>query len=308
VGAWLEGKPVADRIRAGVKEDVQFFRQKTDKAPGLTGVLVGDNPASQSYLRMKEKACLSLGINGRILTLPADAPRDRLKSLISELNADDNVDAILIQLPLPKGFDAHEVISWIDPAKDVDGIHPQSLGLLLQNQPCLRACTPLGCLELIRSTGAAFEGKDAVVIGRSLIVGKPLAAMLVNENATVTTCHSKTKDLARVCARADILGAAMGKPGFVGPEFVKEGAVVIDVGSNAVQDKAVVRKLFGEDAKRLKEVDEKGYTWVGDVQPRVVDKAGWLTPSPGGVGPLTIAMLMKNTLEAFKMRHDMVKA
>lgn len=307
MGVWLEGKPLADRIRAGVKGEVEHFRAKTGKVPGLTGVLVGDNPASQSYLRMKEKACLSLGINGRILTLPADASRDRLKSLITDLNADDNVDAILVQLPLPKGLDTHDVISWIDPAKDVDGIHPQSLGLLLQNQPGLRACTPLGCLELIRSTGVAFEGKDAVVIGRSLIVGKPLAAMMVNENSTVTICHSKTKNLAQVCARADILIAAMGKPGFVGPEFVKEGAVVIDVGSNAVQDKAVVRKLFGEDAKRLLEVDEKGYTWVGDVQPKVIDKAGWLTPSPGGVGPLTIAMLMKNTLEAFKMRHKPAK-
>lgn len=307
MGEWLEGKPVADKIRAGVKDEVDFFRLKTGKVPGLTAVLVGDNPASQSYVRMKEKACLSLGLNGRILTLAADAPQDRLKTLIDELNADDAVDAILVQLPLPKGFVSHEVISWIDPAKDVDGIHPQSLGLLLQNQPCLRACTPLGCLELIKSTGTTIEGKDAVVIGRSLIVGKPLAAMLVNENATVTTCHSKTKDLAGVAAGADILVAAMGKPGFVGPEFIKGGAVVIDVGSNAVSDKTLIRRLFGEDAKRLKEIDDKGYTWVGDVQPGAIDKAGWLTPSPGGVGPLTIAMLMKNTLEAFKMRRNLAK-
>ncbi len=307
MGEWLEGKPVADKIRAGVKDEVDFFRLKMGKVPGLTAVLVGDNPASQSYVRMKEKACLSLGVNGRILTLAADAPQDRLKTLIDELNADDAVDAILVQLPLPKGFVSHEVISWIDPAKDVDGIHPQSLGLLLQNQPCLRACTPLGCLELIKSTGTTIEGKDAVVIGRSLIVGKPLAAMLVNENATVTTCHSKTKDLAGVAAGADILVAAMGKPGFVGPEFIKGGAVVIDVGSNAVSDKTLIRRLFGEDAKRLKEIDDKGYTWVGDVQPGAIDKAGWLTPSPGGVGPLTIAMLMKNTLEAFKMRRNFAK-
>jgi methylenetetrahydrofolate dehydrogenase (NADP+)/methenyltetrahydrofolate cyclohydrolase len=308
MGEWLEGKPVADRIRAGVKEEVDYFRGRTGEIPGLTGVLVGDNPASQSYLRMKEKACLSLGINGRVLALPADAAPARLKELIDGLNADDRVDAILVQLPLPKGFDAHEVISWIDPRKDVDGIHPQSLGLLLQNQPGLRACTPLGCLELIRSTGTTIEGRNAVVIGRSLIVGKPLAAMLVNENATVTTCHSKTADLSGTAARADILVAAMGRPGFIGPEFVKEGAVVIDVGSNAVQDKALVRRLFGEDAKRLKEVDDKGYTWVGDVQPGVIDRAGWLTPSPGGVGPLTIAMLMKNTLEAFKMRRKLARS
>jgi methylenetetrahydrofolate dehydrogenase (NADP+)/methenyltetrahydrofolate cyclohydrolase len=302
MGKWLEGKPVADAIRAGVKLEVEQLRQQTGKVPGLTAVLVGDNPASQSYVRMKEKACLTLGLNGRVRALPADTPREVLKKLIDELNADDAVDAILVQLPLPKPFDSHEVISWIDPAKDVDGIHPQSLGLLLQNQPCLRACTPLGCLELIRSTGTKIEGQDAVVIGRSLIVGKPLAAMLVNENATVTTCHSKTRDLAGVAARADILVAAMGKPGFVGPEFIKPGAVVIDVGSNAVTDPALVRKLFGEDEKRLKEVAEKGYTWIGDVQPRAVERAAWMTPSPGGVGPLTIAMLMKNTLQAFKMR------
>jgi methylenetetrahydrofolate dehydrogenase (NADP+)/methenyltetrahydrofolate cyclohydrolase len=305
MGVWLEGKPLADKIRTGVKEEVDFFRQKTNRVPGLTGVLVGENPASQSYLRMKEKACQSLGINGRILSLPADAQRARLKGLIDGLNADDGVDAILVQLPLPRGLDAQEAISWIDPAKDVDGIHPQNLGLLLQNQPGLQACTPLGCLELIKSTGQGIEGKNAVIIGRSLIVGKPLAAMLVNENATVTTCHSKTKDLAGTAARADILVAAMGRPGFVGPEFVKPGAVVIDVGSNAVQDKAAVRALFGEDVKRLKEIDDKGYTWVGDVQPGVIDKAGWLTPSPGGVGPLTIAMLMKNTLQAFKMRKNL---
>ncbi len=303
MGQWLEGKPVADRIRERIKEEAAEIKARTGKVPGLTGVLVGENPASQSYLRMKEKACQNLGFNGRILTLPADVPREKLREAIGGLNDDDAVDAILVQLPIPKSLDTHEVISWIRPDKDVDGIHPVSLGLLLQNLPGLRACTPLGCLELIRATGTSIEGKDVVVIGRSLIVGKPLAAMLTNENGTVTICHSKTRDLAGVCARADILIAAMGKPGFVGPDFVKPGAVVIDVGSNAVSDKAIVRRLFGEDAKRLAEVDAKGYTWIGDVQPDVFHKAAWLTPSPGGVGPLTIAMLMSNTLEAFKRRR-----
>jgi methylenetetrahydrofolate dehydrogenase (NADP+)/methenyltetrahydrofolate cyclohydrolase len=305
MGIWLEGKPVADRIRERVKGEVAKYRESLGAVPGLVGVLVGENPASQSYLRMKEKACQSLGLSGRILTLPANTPPGDLKNVIFGLNADEAVDAILVQLPLPKGFDAQDAISWIDPSKDVDGIHPTSLGLLLQNEPGSRACTPLGCLELIKSTGVAIEGKDVVVIGRSLIVGKPLAAMITNENGTVTICHSKTRDLARVAARADILVAAMGKPGFVGPEFVKEGAVVIDVGSNAVSDKDVVRRLFGEDAKRLKEVDDRGYTWIGDVQPRVVDKAAWMTPSPGGVGPLTIAMLMSNTLDCFKRRRGL---
>ena len=303
MGTWLEGKPVADGIRDNVRREAAHFQQTRGAVPGLVGVLVGDNPASQSYLRMKEKACQSLGFYGQILCLPGDMARDQLKIRIEALNDDDKVDGILVQLPLPKGFDTHEVISWIDPEKDVDGIHPYSLGLLLQNLPGPRACTPLGVLELIKSTGERIEGKDVVVIGRSLIVGKPLAAMITNENGTVTICHSKTKDLAGVAARADILIAAMGKPGFVGPEYVKAGAVVIDVGSNAVTDPAVVRALFGDDPKREKEIQDKGYTWVGDVQPRVIDKAKWLTPSPGGVGPLTIAMLMKNTLEAFKRRR-----
>ncbi|MCX6559824.1 MAG: bifunctional 5,10-methylenetetrahydrofolate dehydrogenase/5,10-methenyltetrahydrofolate cyclohydrolase [Candidatus Aminicenantes bacterium] len=305
MGQWLEGKPVADKIREQVKAEVAAAREASGKVPGLVGVLVGDNPASQSYLRMKEKACQNLGLFGQIQYLPAGISRLDLKARIEGLNADDRVDGILVQLPLPKGYDTQEVISWIDPGKDVDGIHPISLGLLLQNQPCLSACTPRGCLELIRSTGTAIEGKDVVVIGRSLIVGKPLSVMITNENGTVTICHSKTKDLPGVCARADILVAAMGKPGFVGPEFVKEGAVVIDVGSNAIGDKALVRRLFGEDPRREKEIDDKGYTWVGDVQPRVIDKAAWLTPSPGGVGPLTIAMLMRNTLDAFKRRHKL---
>ena len=305
MGSWLEGKPVADRIREGVKSEVSRLPQSLGAVPGLVGVLVGDNPASQSYLRMKEKACQSLGLSGRILTLAADIPPDRLEAVIRGLNDDETVDAILVQLPLPKGLDTQAVISWIDPRKDVAGIHPTSLGLLLQNEPGSRACTPLGCLELIKSTGTVIEGKDVVIIGRSLIVGKPLAAMITNENGTVTICHSKTRDLARVAARADILVAAMGKPGFVGPEFVKEGAVVIDVGSNSVADKDVVRRLFGEDAKRLKEIDDRSYTWIGDVQPRVIDKAGWLTPSPGGVGPMTIAMLMSNTLACFKRRRGL---
>jgi methylenetetrahydrofolate dehydrogenase (NADP+)/methenyltetrahydrofolate cyclohydrolase len=303
MGVWLEGKPVAERIRERVKAEVEAMKDSSGAVPGLVGVLVGDNPASQSYLRMKEKACRNLGLSGQILTLAPDTPAAELKRVIEGLNADDSVDAILVQLPLPKGFVTQDVISWIDPRKDVDGIHPVSLGLLLQNEPGSRACTPLGCLELIKSTGTAIEGKDVVVIGRSLIVGKPLAAMITNENGTVTICHSKTRNLAQVAARADILIAAMGKPGFVGCEFVKEGAVVIDVGSNAVADKDVVRRLFGEDAKRLKEIDDKGYTWVGDVDPRAIDKAAWMTPSPGGVGPLTIAMLMSNTLDCFKRRR-----
>ncbi len=305
MGQWLEGKPVADKIRDGVKTEVAECLKATGKKPGLVGVLVGDNPASQSYLRMKAKACDSLGLFGEIQVYPADIARLDFKARLEALNADDRVDGILVQLPLPKGHDTQEVISWIDPDKDVDGIHPVSLGRLVQNQPCLSACTPRGCLALIRSTGTPIEGRDVVVVGRSLIVGKPLSLMITNENGTVTVCHSKTKDLAAVCARADILVAAMGKPGFIGPEYVKEGAVVIDVGSNAVGDKDLVRRLFGPDPKREAEIEAKGYTWVGDVRPDVIHKAAWLTPSPGGVGPLTIAMLMRNTLDAFKRRKGL---
>ena len=306
MGIWLEGKPPADRIREGVKIEAARLRVLTGAVPGLTAVLVGENKASQSYVRTKEKACQTLGLNGRVIHLPVETTKDDLWTQIEALNVDETVDAILVQLPLPKQLEANEVIGWIRPDKDVDGIHPTSLGLLLQNQPGLRPCTPLGILELIRSTGVRIEGRDVVVIGRSLIVGKPLAALITNENGTVTVCHSKTKDLAGVAARADILVAAMGKAAFVTRDFVKPGAVVIDVGTNAVSDKAAIHTLFGEDPRRAKDLAEKGYTLVGDVDPRAIETAGWLTPVPGGVGPLTIAMLMKNTLEAFKMRRRIV--
>ena len=303
MGTWLEGKPLADKIREEVGRQVVRIREARGTVPGLAAVIVGDNPASQSYVRMKEKACQALGLGSEVLRLAAATSMAELKVRIDELNAADRVDGILIQLPLPDPLNSHEVISWLRPDKDVDGFHPTSLGLLMENRPGLRPCTPTGIVELIKSTGVAIEGRDVVIIGRSMIVGKPLAAMITNENGTVTLCHSKTRDLARVAVRADILIAALGKAGFVGPEFVKEGAVVIDVGSNAVSDPAEVRAIFGADIKREKDLREKGFTWVGDVRPGVIAKAGWLTPSPGGVGPLTIAFLMKSTLEAFRLRR-----
>ncbi|HNQ80057.1 MAG: bifunctional 5,10-methylenetetrahydrofolate dehydrogenase/5,10-methenyltetrahydrofolate cyclohydrolase [Acidobacteriota bacterium] len=305
MGVWLEGKPPADRVREFVKSEARRLREATGAVPGLTAVLVGDNKSSLSYVRTKEKACQALGLNGSVIHLPAETTMDALHDRIRALNDDDAVDGILVQLPLPPQLRTNEVIGWIRPDKDVDGIHPASLGLLLQNQPGLRPCTPMGVLELIRETGAAIEGRDAVIIGRSLIVGKPLAALLTNANATVTICHSKTRDLAGTAARADILVAAMGKAAFVTREFVKPGALVIDVGTSAVSDPETVRTLFGDDPLRAKDLADKGYTLVGDVDPRVIDKAGWLTPVPKGVGPLTIAMLMKNTLEAFKLRRKL---
>jgi methylenetetrahydrofolate dehydrogenase (NADP+)/methenyltetrahydrofolate cyclohydrolase len=305
MGVWLEGKPVADGVREAVKKEAARLKEEVGAAPGLTAVLVGDNKSSQSYVRTKENACRALGLNGRSIHLPAETTMERLREVIEGLNNDETVDAILVQLPLPGQLRTNEVIGWIRPDKDVDGIHPASLGLLVQNQPGLRPCTPMGVLELIKSAGVAIEGRDVVIIGRSLIVGKPLAALVTNANGTVTICHSKTRDLAGIAARADILVAAMGKAAFVTHEFVKPGALVIDVGTSAVSEAGTIRTLFGEDPSRAKDLAEKGYTLVGDVDPRVIDKAGWLTPVPKGVGPLTIAMLMKNTLEAFKLRRNL---
>ena len=303
MGTWLEGKTLAEKVKEDVRKEVAFFKNTKDVVPGLVGILVGDNRSSQVYLRSKEKACQSLGIWSQILTFPASTNAPELRAKIRELNENDHVDGILVQLPLPPGLNSHEVISWIDPDKDVDGIHPYNLGLLLENRPGLRTCTPQGVIELLKFYQIPIAGADVVVIGRSLIVGKPLAAMFTNENGTVTVCHSKTKGLAQVAARADILVAAMGRPAFVGPEFVRPGAVVIDVGMNSVSDKAKVEELFGQDPKRQKDLEEKGYTLIGDVDPRLIDTAGYLTPVPGGIGLLTIAMLMRNTLEAFKHRR-----
>ena len=299
MSAWLEGKPLAEKIKAEVAEKVSYYKNKTGRVPGLVGILVGENKSSQVYLRSKERASQQVGIAARVLRLPADIAAGALKATIETLNRDENVDGILVQLPLPSPLDPLDIISVIDPAKDADGIHPVTLGRLLQNQDVLKACTPLGILELLKFHRIPLAGQEAVIIGRSLIVGKPLALMLTNENATVTVCHSKTRDLAAVARRADILVAAMGQTAFVTPDFVKTGAVVVDVGINSVSDSGIVAGLFGNDAGRLKDLAEKGYTLVGDVHPDVFPKASAMTPVPGGVGLLTVAALMKNTLQAF---------
>ena len=299
MSSWLEGKPLAEKIKAEVAERVAYYKEKTGKAPGLVGILVGENKSSQVYLRSKERASQQVGISAKILRLPADMKAEGLKATIQSLNRDENVDGILVQLPLPGHLDPLDVISAIDPAKDADGIHPLTLGRLLQNQDVLRACTPSGILELLKFHNIPLAGQEVVIIGRSLIVGKPLALMLINENATVTVCHSKTRDLAAVASRADILVAAMGRTAFVTPDFVKPGAVVVDVGINSVSDGEVVTRIFGDDVGRHKDLLEKGYTLVGDVRPDVFAKASAMTPVPGGVGLLTVAALMKNTLRAF---------
>jgi methylenetetrahydrofolate dehydrogenase (NADP+)/methenyltetrahydrofolate cyclohydrolase len=300
---WLEGKTLAGETREKIKNEVFKIKAEKNEAPGLAAILVGENKASQIYVRMKKRACEKLGIVSEVISLPADLQFDALHETICELNERSDMDGILVQLPLPPQLNPYMAISTIHPDKDVDGIHPISLGNLLMNEKGLRPATPTGIMELLKSRDIAVEGQNVVIIGRSLIVGKPLAAMMTNAHGTVTICHSKTKNLPEVAAAADILIAAMGKPAFVTPEFVKEGAVVVDVGTSQFEDKARVIELFGPEDKRVEDFAKKGYTVVGDVHPKVFEKAAFVSPVPGGIGPLTIAFLMKNTLDAYKMRR-----
>ncbi len=304
MGTWLEGRSLAKKIKENVKNEVERLKELNNTTPCLAGILVGENKASKVYVRTKEKNCQKVGIRSEILTFPEEMVPSDLIDCIKELNQRDDVDGILVQLPLPPQFNTHDIITSINPDKDVDGFHPYNLGNLMMNQKGLRPCTPLGIISLLKHNEISIQGKRIVIIGRSFIVGKPLAAMMTNEHGTVTICHSRTQDLPHVAAEADILVAAMGKGAFVTLDFVKEGATVIDVGINHLTDMAKVQELFGEDEKRLRDLEEKGYTIIGDVDPRVIEKAEYLTPVPGGVGPLTVAMLMQNTLEAYKKRHN----
>jgi len=305
MGSWLEGKILADKIKEEVKQQAAQYKDTHGKVPGLVAVLVGENKSSQVYVRSKEKACQALGLFSEVQHYPSDTPPAVLLEKIDELNRREEVDGILVQLPLPPHIDSQKIICAVSPDKDVDGLHPFNLGTILMNRVGFRPCTPLGVVELLKYNKIPVEGRDVVVVGRSILVGKSLAAMLTNENGTVTICHSKTRDLDKVCARADILIAAMGKAVFVKPEFVKPGAVVIDVGINSVSDPVKVKEYFGDDVKRQQDLQAKGYTLVGDVHPAAFERAGAMTPVPGGVGPLTIAMLMRNTLEAFKRRKGL---
>ncbi|MCK4363960.1 MAG: bifunctional methylenetetrahydrofolate dehydrogenase/methenyltetrahydrofolate cyclohydrolase FolD [Candidatus Aminicenantes bacterium] len=305
MGSWLEGKTLAKKIKEKVKNDVALYLKQEKEVPGLAAILVGENRASKIYLRTKERNCERLGIHSEIICLPKDIETSLLKAKIEELNSREDVDSILVQLPLPSSFNAPEIIASIHPEKDVDGVHPFNLGNLMMNQEGLKPCTPLGIIELLKSREIPIAGKRVVIIGRSRLVGKPLAAMVTNENGTVTICHSKTENLPQVSAEADILVGAIGRGAFITPEFVKPGAVVVDVGMNNLTDKSKVEQMFGQDEKRLNDLREKGYTLIGDVHPQVIDKAEFLTPVPGGVGPLTVAMLMRNTLEAFKQRRNL---
>jgi methylenetetrahydrofolate dehydrogenase (NADP+)/methenyltetrahydrofolate cyclohydrolase len=298
----LDGNKIASEIRAEVASDVKIMTA-AGMRPGLAVVLVGHNPASEVYVRGKVKSSAEVGIYSEQHTPPETASTEELLELIAELNARDEIDGILVQLPLPTQVDAKKVLMVVDPAKDVDGFHPMNVGLLSTQRSGLVPCTPAGIIEILKRSKIPIAGQDAVVVGRSDIVGKPTAMLLLNGNATVTICHSKTRDLPGVGRRADILVAAIGRAGMITHEFVKPGATVIDVGMNQVTDRAEFDRLFAGNAKREETFRSRGSTLVGDVHPQVSEVAGAITPVPGGVGPLTIAMLMANTVRAAKLRR-----
>lgn len=301
----LEGAPVAARIRDGVAVRVKELAEH-GVSPRLEVLLVGDNPSSKVYVGAKAKACREAGIRSSTRELSAQASASELASVIETLNADDDVDGILLQLPLPDHLDSRGFLDLIDPAKDVDGFHPVNVGLLHQGRPRFTPCTPAGIVALLDTHGVHLEGSRAVVVGRSEIVGKPLAALLLARHATVTVCHSRTGDLAAVCREADVLVAAIGRPALVTAEFVRPGATVIDVGVNRVDDAALVERLYPGDEGRRAQLAKRGYTLVGDVDFNGVrEVAAALTPVPGGVGPLTIAGLLDNTVKAAARRRGL---
>jgi len=298
----LDGTKIAQDIRAEVAAEVRALAA-AGLRPGLAVVLVGHNPASEIYVRGKVKACQEVGVYGEQLTPPESVTTADLLNQIDDLNRRDEIDGILVQLPLPPQVDAKRVLLAVDPAKDVDGFHPMNVGFLSTQRPGLVPCTPAGVIEILKRSDIPIAGREAVVVGRSDIVGKPAAMLLTNANATVTICHSKTHDLPGVCRRADILVAAIGRAGMITRDFVKPGATVIDVGMNTVTDPAEFQRFFAGNAQREATFRKKGSTLIGDVHPEVAEVAGALTPVPGGVGPLTIAMLMFNTVKAAQMRR-----
>ncbi len=298
----LDGNRIAAEIRAEVASEVKDMAAAGIR-PGLAVILVGHNPASEIYVRGKVKSCEEVGIYSEKLTPPDTIPTPELLELVLELNRRDEIDGILVQLPLPPQVDSKQILMAVDPAKDVDGFHPVNVGFLSTQRPGLVPCTPAGIMEILRRSNIPVAGQEAVVVGRSDIVGKPTAMLLINANATVTVCHSKTRDLPGVCRRADILVAAIGRAGMITRDFVKPGATVIDVGMNKVTEPAEFDRLFAGNTKRQETFLAKGSTLVGDAHPNAAEVAGAITPVPGGVGPLTIAMLMANTVKAAKMRR-----
>jgi len=304
MGRILDGAAVAAAIKEEVAEEVRALAALGIR-PGLAAVLVGNVAASEIYVRSKVQTCADLGLYSELITPPETVTTEEMLELVSSLNDRDEIDGILIQLPLPAQVDAKALLDAVSPLKDVDGFHPVNAGRLQAGRPALAPCTPAGVIEILKRSGIPMAGQHAVVVGRSDIVGKPAAMLLLHQNATVTICHSKTRDLGAVTRLADILVAAIGRPGFITAEMVKPGATIIDVGINRVTERAEFERYFAGDAKREAAFLKRGSTIVGDVHPKAFEVAGAYTPVPGGVGPLTIAMLMANTVRAAQMRRDL---
>ena len=303
----LSGKEIAEAIKSEAAEEIQRLRDAEGIVPCLAVVRVGDDPASAVYVGNKVKTAEAIGIRSEHHHLEPTVSQADLIRMVTELNERDDVDGILVQLPLPDAIAEREILELIDPEKDVDGFHPINVGRLSQGEECLVPCTPAGVIEILKRSGIEIAGQNAAIVGRSNIVGKPMAMLLLQENATVTICHSRTRDLAAVTRQADILVAAIGRAGFIRGEHIGEGATVIDVGINNVSDPDLARELFaeGEIDKRLAAIEKRGFTLVGDVNPKeAMQKAANFTPVPGGVGLLTVAMLMKNTIKAARLRRQ----
>jgi methylenetetrahydrofolate dehydrogenase (NADP+)/methenyltetrahydrofolate cyclohydrolase len=303
----LDGAAIAALIKREVAEEVKLLAGRGIK-PGLAAVLVGHVPASEIYVRSKVQTCADLGIFSELITPPNTVTTDEMFQLVNALNARDDIDGILIQLPLPPHVDSKALLDAISPAKDVDGFHPLNVGRLQAGRPALAPCTPAGIIEILKRSNLSIAGEHAVVVGRSDLVGKPAAMLLLHQNATVTICHSKTRNLGEITRLADILVAAIGRPGFITPEMVKPGATIIDVGINRLNTREEFDRFFAGNAKREATFAKRGSTIVGDVDPKAFELAGAYTPVPGGVGLLTVAMLMANTVRAAKMRRGLQDA
>jgi methylenetetrahydrofolate dehydrogenase (NADP+) / methenyltetrahydrofolate cyclohydrolase len=298
----LDGNAIRDQIYGELASEIRALARASIH-PGLAAVLVGDHPASKLYVNSKMAACRKLGLNSFLLTRPSSVTTAELLKTLDELNRREDVDGILVQMPLPSQVERKRILEAIDPAKDVDGFHPMNVGKLVAGRPSLVACTPAGVMEILRRSPIPLEGANAVVMGRSDIVGKPTAILLMHANATVTVCHSKTRDLPETVRRADIVVAAMGRAAMVTPDYIRPGATVIDVGQNVVTDELEAERIFANFPEKLGTFRSKGSILVGDVHPEVRNTAGAITPVPGGVGPLTIAMLMSNTVKAARIRR-----
>jgi methylenetetrahydrofolate dehydrogenase (NADP+)/methenyltetrahydrofolate cyclohydrolase len=300
----LDGAAIASAIKEDVAREVKALAEQGIK-PGLAAVLVGHVPASEIYVRSKVRTCAELGLGSDLITPPETVTTEEMLALVAELNGRDDVDGILIQLPLPPQVNAKRLLEAVAPEKDVDGFHPVNVGRLQTGQQALAPCTPAGLIEILKRSNLPIAGQNAVVVGRSDIVGKPMAMLLLHENATITICHSKTRDLSAFCRSADILVAAIGKAGIIRPDMVRPGAVLVDVGMNRITSQEDFDRFFAGNAKREKTFKDKGSVLMGDIDPHAFALASHYTPVPGGVGPLTIAMLMANTVRAARMRRGL---